>query len=189
MADREIPENVLAFLSKAASLYGRIAEDRFSQDMFCSCVERFESPIEDLFYIACALQCFAEINSFELDPEFDHEARQPVIGHGVSVSPQYKIGNYRVDFLLVNKTHLTERSVVVELDGHEFHDKNKAQRAYEKARDRFLVRSGYRVLHFTGSEVVADPFKVAYEALDLIGAIYYRGGYDEKQPLGDAIEL
>jgi hypothetical protein len=58
----------------------------------------------------------------------------------------------------------------------------KHQSAYEKARDRFLVRAGYRVLHFTGAEVVADPYKVAHEALSLIG-VFSDQNYDAANPL------
>lgn len=58
-----------------------------------------------------------------------------------------------------------KRNLIVELDGHEFHDKNKNQRAYEKSRDRYLVRQGYKIFHYTGSELVADPKKVASEVM------------------------
>ena len=48
-----------------------------------------------------------------------------------------------------------------------------------------LAEQGFRVLHFTGSEVVADPHKVAYEALEMLGV--YSGScrkYDPMDPLG-----
>jgi very-short-patch-repair endonuclease len=74
----------------------------------------------------------------------------------------------------------------VYLDGHDFHYKDKRQRSYEKARDREMVRAGYRVLHYTGSDVVADPLKVAYEALEFVGAFVGSGreGYNKEDPLG-----
>ena len=181
---REIPDNVMSFLQDASEKYGRMAQERFNQDMYSSFVDRLQSPIEDIFYTACALQCFADYEDFEPDTVFDPVAQKETIGYGVSVLPQHKIGNYRVDFLLIRNTGRHSESVVVELDGHAFHDKDKRQRAYEKARDRFLVKNGYRVLHFTGSEVVADPYGVAYEALDLIGAMQGRGGYSKDDPLG-----
>lgn len=188
---RKIAANVMEFLERAADLHAKSEAEKFCQAMFGDLLESgIESPIEDLFWIACNAQCAAhhhEVNPF------------PVIGEdlvrhdnvGVHITPQAKIGKYRVDFLLrqvgIAPSDICS-PVVVELDGHAFHDKDKQQRSYEKARDRFLVRQGYRVLHFTGSDVVADPFKVAHEALDMLGV--FDGCvtvYDENHPLG--IEL
>ena len=109
---------------------------------------------------------------------------------GLYITPQAKIGTYRVDFLIearcLGRSGDVYAPVIVELDGHDFHDKDKRQRSYEKARDRFLVKRGYRILHFTGSDVVADPFKVAYEALEMVGVFAGSGadGYDPKNPIG-----
>jgi hypothetical protein len=48
------------------------------------------------------------------------------------------------------------------------------------------MKAGYRVLHFTGSEVVSDPYKVAFEVLSLIGISTVSGidEYDPLNPLG-----
>jgi hypothetical protein len=53
--------------------------------------------------------------------------------------------------------------VVVECDGHEFHERTKEQARADKSRDRELTAMGYTVLHFTGSEIHADPWKCARE--------------------------
>ncbi len=52
---------------------------------------------------------------------------------GYFINPQVSIGKYRVDFVvsLINSDHHQKR-VIVECDGHDFHDKDKKQRAYEK---------------------------------------------------------
>lgn len=187
--NRKLSSNVHEFLSKASESYGRIKADEFSQDMFCQLIEgEISSPIEDLFFIACHV--LAEAHFVKINPDVwtdrkgvDH------LGCGIHIIPQFKVGKYRVDF------HLSQvqigpddilTPVIVELDGHDFHDKDKTQRAYEKARDRYLVKEGYRVLHFTGSEVVADPYKVAYEALTLLGMEAVSGidEYNPENPLG-----
>lgn len=182
---RELSENVWAFLDKAGTLFARMEEERFRQEMHANCLEcGMQSPIEDLFWIAMVLRCKAEYEAFNPTPELvDGRVVYP---HGVYVNPQSKIGPYRVDFLVTREPCLeVQRTepVVVELDGHAFHDKDKRQRAYEKARDRFLVKNGCRVLHYTGSEIVADPFKVAHEVMCLLNA----AGtpiYDPSDPLG-----
>lgn len=170
--NRKIADNVSKFLADATDTYSRIKADQFSQGVFCELLESgIASPIEDIFYIACNVWCASEF--IELNPSHFCGASGVIEeGYGVFIEPQKQIGKYRVDFLLSQngigpKEHLTP--VIIELDGHDFHDKNKLQRAYEKARDRFLVKAGYKVLHFTGSEVVLDPYKVTHEALSMMG--------------------
>lgn len=181
---RVIAQNVMDFLEKASVSYGKMQEDFFSQDMFTQLVEgKINSPIEDLFFIAFNLQCAAEVTTVNPNPvmEVDGSISE---GYGVVIKPQAKIGNYRVDFLISISPANGLPDVVVELDGHDFHDKDKHQRAYEKSRDRFLVQNGYKVLHFTGSEIVADPNKAAFEALFTLGGVLGRGGYDPLDPTG-----
>lgn len=60
------------------------------------------------------------------------------------------IGPYKVDFLYGD--------CVVELDGHEYH-KTKEQRDYDYKRERYLQKSGYIVIRFTGTEVFLDARK------------------------------
>jgi hypothetical protein len=80
--------------------------------------------------------------------------------------------NYRLDLVLhryprwgPNRAHGVDTYVAVECDGHDFHEKTKAQAARDKKRDRDLQSLGWRVLRFTGSEVFRDPGAVAVEAL------------------------
>lgn len=72
---------------------------------------------------------------------------------------------YRADFLFTTQLGDEEFRVVVELDGHEFHEKTKEQAVRDKKRDRDMMAAGIRVLRFTGSEVWRDPHKCAVEAL------------------------
>lgn len=187
---RELVDKVWSFLDKTAAAVGQMEINDFSHQMHANCLEKgMESPIEDLFWIACHALCRSESVAINPGPE--------VLPSGdifffdcVQLEPQKLIGTYRVDFLLSWGRTDEQQScapVVIELDGHAFHDKNKRQRSYEKARDRFLVKQGYRVLHFTGSDVVADPFKVASEALELVGLFSYSNEYNPADPLGRGI--
>lgn len=183
--NRKIADNVLSFLDKAAALHAKSEAEQFSQNMYGDMRELgMQSPIEDMFWVALNAICAAHCFPINPDPvQCENGVWRD--SYGIHVSPQARIGKYRVDFLVKQAliTRKDEPAVVVELDGHDFHDKDKRQRAYEKARDRFLVSQGCRVLHFTGSEVVADPFKVAYESLALMGV--FRGmEYDADHPLG-----
>lgn len=74
-----------------------------------------------------------------------------------NVTPQAEIltarKKYRADFLVEVVANDKEVNVVVECDGHDFHEKTKEQAARDKARDRDMQAAGYLVLRFTGSEI------------------------------------
>ena len=85
-----------------------------------------------------------------------------------TIFPQYEISPYRADFVLSGAAC----PVVVECDGHDFHERTKEQAASDKRRDRYMTEAGYKVLRFTGSEVYANPFVCAQQAFRLAA------GYD-----------
>ena len=185
----KLTDNVMEFLDKASVLHSKFEEDRFSQEMFCNCLEvGMQSPIEHLFWIAVHALCHANYVDVNCEAKYS-KTGELELDAGIYITTQAKIGNYSVDFVLdqigIMPDHMTTK-IVVELDGHDFHDKDKKQRAYEKSRDRFLVKKGYKVLHFTGSEVFSDPFKVAHEALDMLSAFCGSGKteYNPNDPLG-----
>lgn len=154
----EIPQNVVDFLQKADQVIGRFRAQEFNQFMWSEC-QTIESPIEQLFFIG--LSMVAEMNFVNLD----RVERFGDDNDALLVIPQYRADKYKVDFAL--RQHSVDLIVCVELDGHEFHDRNEQQRRYEKSRDRFLTISGHKVLHFTGSEIVRDPCAAALEAFAL----------------------
>jgi very-short-patch-repair endonuclease len=87
------------------------------------------------------------------------------------LAPQVRIGPYRVDFLLAYRVNTQDsmwenKFVVVECDGHAFHERTKLQAAKDKARDRWLQHQGYKVLRFTGSEIWTNPYRCANEVLE-----------------------
>lgn len=79
-------------------------------------------------------------------------------------TPQVNIGPYRVDFLVVKN----KRKLIVECDGHDWHEKTKEQAARDKKRDRYFVKNGYRVIRFTGSEIWNKPHEVLKEVLQIV---------------------
>ena len=60
-----------------------------------------------------------------------------------------KTHRYRVDFLF------PRAKIIVELDGYEYHH-TKEQLTNDALRQRYLVRSGYKVIRFTGREIYKD---------------------------------
>lgn len=109
-----------------------------------------ESPIEAMFS-RCFVMLAAEAAVLENDSK----------PFGIELVHQQQIGKYRVDFSIT----LGDKKVVVECDGHDFHERNKEQASRDKSRDRELVTLGYRVMRFTGSEIWANPFACASQVL------------------------
>lgn len=105
-------------------------------------VEQTESPIEALMFFELLVQR----SSGDFTCNHDHQ---------IAVTPQAKIDKYRVDFLL--ECECPSKKLVIECDGHEFHERTKQQAARDKKRDRDLANLGYQVRHYTGSEIYRDP--------------------------------
>jgi very-short-patch-repair endonuclease len=75
----------------------------------------------------------------------------------IVIAPQFQIERHRVDLaLFVNIVANEEIKIVVECDGHDFHEKTKEQAARDKGRERDLQLAGWKVLRFTGSEIWRD---------------------------------
>lgn len=79
------------------------------------------------------------------------------------VTPQAQVGKYRADFLVEWKG----KKVVIECDGHDFHEKTKKQAAHDKKRDRDISLLGYQIRRYTGSEIYQNARQVIND-IDLI---------------------
>ena len=174
MADQKqkanrLESDVLSFVARCAAIIGRDAEDTASQDLHSECLDLgMESPIEQILY--CAILTLAKINGIrEADEPFkDENGEMHMIG--LSVRPQVVIGKYRVDFLVSReilhyKSGCEKREIIVECDSQQFHERSEPERRYEKRRDRSLLSQGYKAFHYTGAEIVKEPFQIAAEIL------------------------
>ena len=81
---------------------------------------------------------------------------------------QSTILQYKADFLFTVRVKGKEIKVVVECDGHDFHERTKEQAQRDKSRDRDMVNNGYTVLRFTGSEIYRDAANCVSEIEDLL---------------------
>jgi hypothetical protein len=126
-----------------------------------------ESPIEQLMILAlnslkAKYATLTDDNSITIRPQTEIN-----IGADSSGSGKPK-ESFRVDFLIIAKIGGKFVRVIVECDGHEFHEKNKEQATRDKRRARMLTLEGYVVLNYTGSEIWGNPFKCAREALGIM---------------------
>jgi len=75
--------------------------------------------------------------------------------HDLVLKPQQKVdtskGNFRIDYEISDPSG--QLKLAIELDGHEFHEKTKAQVARDKRRERAITFKGYTVLRYSGHEI------------------------------------
>ena len=132
------------------------------------CIGETESPIEGLFLEALCMTAIE--HGYEVYPRM----KAAPVACSVIIEPQRWIDQYRVDFL-VSYTFFGELlEIVVECDGHEFHERTKEQAKRDRQRDRSLQSLGMEVFRFTGSELVASPNLCAAEVVDEIESFQTR---------------
>lgn len=101
------------------------------------------------------------------------------------IEPQAQLGEHRVDFHITYKevtpdfsnpiklpdgreipgTKEIEKKMVLECDGHDYHDRTKEQARKDRGRDRTLQSLGYLVYRYTGSDIWSDVFRCAHQAV------------------------
>lgn len=114
--------------------------------LFGVLTQHCESPIEALFVAAFVYVLLR-------DPSY-------------KLTPQALIGDYRVDFLITLGKDGVERHVIVECDGHDYHERSKQQAERDKSRDRAITSHGLPVFRFTGRELHRNAWGCVEEVLD-----------------------
>jgi hypothetical protein len=146
--------------------------------------------------IGLQAQCESPIEAIFLMNWVAHE-RAMLAYHGViprranwALHPQFEVvadgRKCRLDFAVFHRDkERAERlaaagypipKICVELDGHEFHERTREQVAERNDRDRALQVSGWRVFHFSGAEVNADPMRCVMLVLDHAIDVWGEGG-------------
>ena len=118
-----------------------------------------ESPIESALLTALVEEAHA--NGYRV-------GRMPSGSGTIAIRPQQRVGDYRADFVVAYAFFGAEIDIVVECDGHEFHERTKHQVARDKKRDRFMTAQGYRLLRFTGAEIYASAEKCAKDVIGMV---------------------
>lgn len=146
------------------------AEKRF-RHVVGTLIRRCESPIE--VRMLCALYYMLRIEmSWETDIhwhggdfKFGQDADTPIPSTDVYV--QAALGPYRVDLLLDVHVGEHRKTLVIECDGHDFHERTKEQARRDRSRDRWMTERGITLLRFTGSEIWRDALACAQQIADV----------------------
>ena len=99
---------------------------------------KMNSPIEQIFWA----------NWKFLDSSFKNKQ---------SLIYQFPIGKYFADF------YIPALNKVVELDGHQWHEKTPAQAENDRIRERFIQDKGFVVVRFTGREILRSAQDHVYK--------------------------
>lgn len=83
---------------------------------------------------------------------------------------QAPVGRYKADILLDVLRGKKREIVVVECDGHDFHERTKQQAAHDRSRDRWMAAKGIIVIRFTGSEIWKSPIACVEQVSDILRA-------------------
>lgn len=134
-----------------------------------------ESPAEQNF-LAAVIEYFGlryNENSKSGQAKFDSVTPACSGLFTLIVEPQVKIqsmdSSYRVDFVFSlmrfakNGVPRFWGKTVVEIDGHEFHEKTKLQASRDKKRDRDILSEGFVTMRFSGSDVYHRAFECVEE--------------------------
>lgn len=141
-----------------------------------------ETPIERVLFLALwASICYCKrcefgelggpcvINRVKTRPR-EYFFTDPIYRLELLVETQALVGDWRVDFLLHRRNlRLSDErweSLIVECDGHDFHERTKEQAAKDRSRDRLVQSQGYEIFRFTGSEIWRDPLGCAEQICD-----------------------
>jgi len=178
MSDSDIPNNI-------RQLYNSHAErrkEKLNEELldFVDLLKVCESPLEQMLLLE-----FAEV--FDAKPRGRVDERHlrgllifpNVDRFSIAIRQQRVISarrkSYRADFYITVEDwnwkegkHDQLVKMVVEVDGHDFHERTKEQAERDRSRDRHMTADGYLVLRFTGREVYRDVSEVASEIEDIL---------------------
>lgn len=87
-------------------------------------------------------------------------------GGVISATSNFKgiVGSYSPDFVLSLGIH----DFVIEIDGHNFHEKTKEQVKQDNTKNRDYLKWGVVPIRFSGSEVYNNPLKCAEETFETV---------------------
>lgn len=157
---------------RAKEIAGQYIETQlsFAEDRLDVILERqiklCQSPIERDLLLALLSEASDSYDHITVGPIENQQSAKDL-----TIWPQFPISKYKIDFGVFGSLYRGKTArVLVECDGHDFHEKTKEQAQKDKSRDRDLQSKGFSVLRFTGSEIFKNPAACAREVLTFIKA-------------------
>lgn len=131
-----------------------------------------ESPIERLMLVGMLrIIPFEEVSAMPLMTcEIVSEKSHPKVleraaEHGcMNIHLQCRLLDWPADFVL-SCPSISAKKIIIECDGHDFHERTKEQASRDRSRDRAAQGAGHMMLRYTGSEIYRDPLGCARAAI------------------------
>ena len=102
----------------------------------------------------------------------------------ICIQTQARLGPYSADIMVFEDGGFP--LLVVECDGHDFHDRTKEQAAKDRRRDRWILETyDVTTVRFTGSEIYADAHGCADYCVSVAYYVAYKNALMRK---GDQFE-
>lgn len=121
-----------------------------------------KSPIEQILYFALEIYLF-EMEGRNNNPRPWFSFQEPIKTNGKTYYADFYFDSDYPDDGYCKYRGKEHLKLVVECDGHDFHEKTKEQVRHNNERNYNLEMEGYSVLHFSGSQIFDDPLKCAEE--------------------------
>ncbi len=159
----EIERRLVVAFEEAQRVYdANVANSKWVKGAQVSIVtpepEKTESPLERRMFEALSTCGFTREDSER--PGIARLYQQmPVVTH---------LGAFRIDLAAIRRVDKFVLKLAIEADGHDFHHADKQQVERDCRRDRALVRAGWRVLRFPGSEIHRDADACALEVAGIV---------------------
>lgn len=180
-----------AKISKLRALIRTREAEAFSyqvaEDFFTMAMDGCGSPIEHLFALALLAELVeeqgckfgADVFTWSRDATDLSKYPQRVkrdflhVRSAVFVLPQFQLPGARVDFLVFRYDEegdelVRSPFVIVECDGHEYHERTPDQAERDRSRDRAFQQAGFTVFRFTGRELWRDASACASQVMDFL---------------------
>lgn len=142
-------------------LYKDEFSGRYIQDILSHvALGNYKSPIEEMFAVCL------EIKLSEIRDQFFYELFEFTVQEKINVNDK----TYYADFYFNSSDKCFVKAekdikLIVECDGHEFHEKTKEQVERGNERDLNLRMNGYDIIHFSGSQIYKNPKKCVSDFL------------------------
>lgn len=113
-----------------------------------------------------------EIRDYSLEDEFSfsivsYDNDDVYVQITIELKPDKNDFNGYIPDFVINMNG-AEQGYVIEIDGHEWHEKTKEQAMNDRKKDRAYIKKGYFPVRFTGYEVYHNPDACVFELLEMI---------------------
>lgn len=142
------------------------------KDRFNDVISEIESPIEQMLCGVLLSEALLQCHGVAFQGNHEGVFLGDEGPDEIRIYLQHQIDRYRVDFYITYWHYdplllklVEAKKLIIECDGHDFHEKTKEQAVRDKKRDRTLQAKA-PVFRFTGSEIWKDPHDCAYQIIN-----------------------